>query len=76
MTAGEGRLDRTSDADFAFLLDDVDLREAQIFQNDPVDRTQSLLNSTDVDLAVDLAGNTYCELDDLHRSGVVNHAAR
>ena len=64
-----GRFDISSSVDFAFFLDDVDLREANIFQNDPADDAQILVNSTDAEQNVDLGEDTYCDLDGQEVSG-------
>jgi parallel beta-helix repeat protein len=65
-----GRIDFTSNDDFAFYLDDVDLREAEVLENDRADDARILINSTAVPQDVDLGGTTYCDLDDREVAGV------
>jgi parallel beta-helix repeat protein len=64
-----GRVDFHSDADFAFFLDDVDLREADVLVNDRADDTRILVNSTAAPQVVDLGVETYCDLDDREVAG-------
>jgi parallel beta-helix repeat protein len=66
-----GRIDFTSDDDFAFYVDDVDLREAEVLVNDRADDTRILVNSTAVAETVDLGGATYCDLDGTEVTGPV-----
>lgn len=66
-----GRLDLTSNSDFAFFLDDVDLREADVVVNDRDDDARILLNPAAAPRDVDLGGETYCDLEDREVSGTV-----
>jgi hypothetical protein len=67
-----GRLDLTSSDDFAFFLDDVDLREAEVLVNDRADDARILLNWTDAPMSVDLGSETTCDLDDGEVTGTVS----
>ena len=66
-----GRFDITSSSDFAFFLDEVDVRQADIFTNDPADDAQILVNPSGVELIVDLGAQTYCDLADQEVTGPV-----
>jgi len=67
-----GRLDLTANDDFAFCLDDVDLREADVIENDRSDDARILLNWTAVPATEDLGGETFCDLDDSEVTGTVS----
>ncbi|MBN1774476.1 MAG: right-handed parallel beta-helix repeat-containing protein [Deltaproteobacteria bacterium] len=66
-----GRLDLTSNSDFAFFLDDVDFREADVRVNDRDDDARILVNATNTPFDVDLGAATYCDLEDHEVSGIV-----
>jgi hypothetical protein len=46
-----------------FSLDDVSVREVDVFKNDPADDSRILLNPTGEQLSVDLQGVQYCDVD-------------
>jgi parallel beta-helix repeat protein len=66
-----GRFDYLGGVDYAFFLDDVDLREADVVENDPADDARILLNPTSAESAVDLGAATYCDLAGNEVSGTV-----
>jgi hypothetical protein len=69
--SAEGRLDLTANDDFSFFLDEVDLREAEILENDRGDDFQILLNTAAEPQSFELGAATYCDLDEQELSGTV-----
>ena len=67
----QGRFDILGGTDFAFFLDDVDVREADIILNDPADDAQILLNPTSTESAVDIGAAPWCDLDDNEVTGTL-----
>jgi parallel beta-helix repeat protein len=57
------RLDFGWNATTQFSVDDVSVREVDIFSNDPADDSRILLNPSDTELSVELQGVQYCDVD-------------